>query len=133
MDISAKITDLFKTKDVNNTPREVNSDMELKKIENQLNIHLKNKQGLKFKRISLVNDRMYDAEKFTQIIDNELHLKMINKKWNKLPMCIKWQYMKEYMNTNNITDENDITNIRTKLLNNTLEVDYGDNKINKIN
>lgn len=132
MDIENKISELFRAKDVEDRPKDTNSVMDLKKIENQLNLHMKNKQGLKYKKISLVYNHAYDKESFSQVIDQELNTKMANKKWKGLPMFMKWKAIQDYLSKNNITDETYIQMVRKKLVENTLEVECHDHIITKI-
>ena len=129
MELELKIAEVFNTKNAPNTPADTNSVLELKKIEQQLNQHMKNKQGLKYKKICITNDKTYNEKKFTEIIDNELYAKMANKKWKGLPMFMKWQLLEVFMAENNILD---IESIKSKLLNNTLQVEYENKKVLKI-
>lgn len=132
MDIQQKIADLFIAKDTQNVPKDSNSQLELKKIEHQLNIHLKNKQGLKYKKVSVVQDKTYDEQKFAQVIDAELRNKTENKSWKGLPMFMKWKLIEEYLSKNNITDAIYITELKRKLGKNTLDVKYKDKEIQEI-
>ena len=132
MDIESKLEKLFVTKDSPNVPKDSNSQMELKKIENQLNLHMKNKQGLKYKKVSLAYDKAYDEEKFGHVIDKELTNKLINKKWKGLPMFMKWRLVDEYLHSQNITDKIYINELREKLSKNNLEVKYEDKKVIEI-
>ena len=129
MEIQQQISELFKTKDVPCKNQDTNSEMDLKKIENQLNIHMKNKQGLKYKRVTIMHDRFYDADKFSSVIDDEIKNKIANKKWKSLPMSIKWKVIDIYLNLNNITEKDEY---KRKLLNNELEVDYENGIVTKI-
>lgn len=132
MDLENKITDIFKVKDVEDKPRDTNSILELKKIEQQLNLHLKNKQGLKFNKVTINHDKSYNEEKFSEIINKELATKVANKKWKGLPMFMKWQLLKTFFETNQITDQSYIDNVRSKLMKNSLEVEYEEQKVLKI-
>lgn len=132
MDLENKITDIFKVKDVDSKPRDTNSDLELKKIEQQLNLHLKNKQGLKFNKVSIVNDKSYNEEKFSEVINKEFANKIANKKWKSLPIFLKWQLLQAFFETNQITDKSYIDDIRSKLMKNILEVEYEGQKVIKI-
>lgn len=129
MEIQQKIKDVFTVKDVVNKPIDTNSQIELKTIENQLNIHLKNKQGLKFKKVSITHDKSYNSETFTEVIDEELRNKIVNKKWKGLPMFMKWNLITEFVKLDPTLDINDI---KEKFVNNLLQVDYENNKITKI-
>ena len=132
MDLENKISDIFKAKDVQDKPRDTNSILELKKIEQQLNLHLKNKQGLKFNKVSVVHDKSYNEEKFSEVINQELANKVANKKWKGLPMFMKWQLLQTFFETNEITDKSYIDSVKTKLLKNVLEVEYEGKKVIKI-
>ena len=133
MEIETKIVELFKAKDVAPPTRDYsNSEMEMKKIEQQLNLHMKNKQGLKYKKISIVHDKFYNEDKFSEVIDEELKTKMHNKKWKALPMCMKWSCLQEYFKEHDITNEAFIADVRSKLSRNILQVDYQDKKIIKL-
>jgi N-acetyl-gamma-glutamylphosphate reductase len=132
MELDTKIVNLFKAKDVAPKPIDTNSVLELKTIENQLNIHLKNKQGLKFKKVSIAYDKAYNEEKFTQVIDDEINIKIINKKWKSLPMYLKWKYIEDYLKLTNNIDTSYIAKLKMQLMNNSLEVEYEDKKILKI-
>ena len=129
MELDKKISEIFIAKDVENKPKDTNSQMELKKIEQQLNLHLKDKQGLKFKKVSLIYDKSYDAEKFGHVIDKELEEKTCNKKWKGLPMFMKWKLIELYLEKNNIIDKIYINMIRSKLSQNILEVKYEDKEV----
>lgn len=132
MEIETKISELFRAKDVENRPRDTNSVLELKKIEQGLNLHMKNKQGLKYKKVSLVYNHAYDKDSFSEVIDQELKKKMANKKWKGLPMCMKWKAVQEYLSKNDITDELYIQELRRKLIDNSLEVECIDQTVTKI-
>lgn len=132
MDLENKITDIFKAKDVEPKPRDTNSVLELKKIEQQLNLHLKNKQGLKFNKISIAYDKSYNEEKFSEIINEELKNKVANKKWKGLPMFMKWRLLQTFFENNEITDKTYIDNVKSKLMKNSLEVEYEQQKVLKI-
>lgn len=132
MDLENKIADIFKAKDVEPKPRDTNSALELKKIEQQLNLHLKNKQGLKFNKISIVHDKTYNEEKFSEIINQEFQNKIANKKWKGLPMFLKWQLLQTFFETNKITDKTYIEDIRLKLMKNKLDVEYEGQTVMKI-
>jgi hypothetical protein len=129
MEIQQQLTELFKAKDSPGKLHDTNSEMELKKIERQLNIHMKDKQGLKFKKITFTHDRFYDAEKFSVVIDSEIQQKTANKKWKGLPMFMKWKLLEAYFDKNNITDKEAI---KRKLMANELEVLFEDNIVKKI-
>lgn len=132
MDLENKITDIFKAKDVEDKPRDTNSVLELKKIEQQLNVHLKNKQGLKFNKVNIAHDKSYNEEKFSEIINQEFENKIANKKWKGLPMFMKWQLLQAFFETNKITDKIYIDDIKLKLMKNKLEVEYEEKKVVKI-
>ena len=132
MELQEKIADLFKAKDVQQAPCNNNSEIELKKIEQQLNQHLKSKQGLKFKRVTIGHDKFYDETKFSEVIDEELKNKTFNKKWKSLPMFMKWQLLQVFFKDNNIIDTQYIATIRTQLMKNILQVEYENSRVIKI-
>lgn len=132
MDIETKISELFRAKDVENKPRDTNSMLELKKIEQGLNLHMKNKQGLKYKKVSLVYNHAYDKESFSEVIDQELKTKTANKKWKGLPMCMKWKAIQDYLSKNDLTDESYIQELKKRLIENSLEVECHDHTVTKI-
>jgi hypothetical protein len=133
MDLNEKIQDLFITKDAPNKPRDTNSALELKSIEHKMNLHLKNKQGLKYQKVNFTHDKFYDEGKFSEVIDDEIKSKTANKKWKGLPMFLKWQYLTAYFTDQNITDQNYISNIKKLLMSNKLDVEYEDQKVKHIN
>lgn len=132
MEIDQQVSNLFKAKDVLQAPKDTNSEMELKKIEQQLNEHLKNKQGLKFKKVSVTQDRFYDEKKFGEVMEDELEKKVMNKTWRTLPMCIKWKMLQNYMDRTNIVKPEEIDAIKSRLINNTLSVEYSNRAVSKI-
>lgn len=129
MDIQERLTELFTSKDVVSKNQDTNSEMDLKKIENQLNIHMKNKQGLNYKKVTIATDKFYDADKFSAVIDGEIQSKIINKKWKGLPLYMKWRLVETYLNNNNIIEMDEY---KRKLQSNELDVVYEDNVIKKI-
>jgi hypothetical protein len=80
------------------------SIVDLKKLETQLNNHLRAKQGKKYKRVGLFNFSEQEEYKnaFNDMIDNEIENKYKNKKWSMLPMFLRWQYTEKYLKDNNI-------------------------------
>jgi len=133
MELVDRMADLFKAKDVVDKPRDTNSVMELNTLQHQLNLHLKNKQGLKFKKVSLVyGDKSYDSDKFGLVIDKEIVDKTANKKFRSLPMYMKWNYLQAYFEKNDITDKSIIEDIKAKLSQNTLDVKYENHEILEI-
>lgn len=132
MNLNTKIADLFKAKDASEKLRDTNSTMELKTIEHQLNLHLKNRQGLKFKKVSIAYDKAYDETKFSDVINDEIENKTANKKWKALPIYLKWKYIENYLIEENNTDINYAAELKKKLLNNTLDVKYEDKKVIQI-
>lgn len=131
MEIDEKIDELFKVKDAAYKLQDTNSTAELKQIEKNLNEHMKNKQGLKYKKVNIVYDKSYDAEKFGEVIDHEFNTKMANKKWKGFPMFLKWKLLQEYFAENKYDDVN-IAEVKTKLMNNTLLVECDGRKVTKI-
>jgi len=110
------------------------SEFELKKLELQMNKHLKGKKGLKFNKVSIFNfdeKKDYNESSFNNIIDKEIKVKYNNKKWSTLPLYMKWNLILVYLSENNITDSNIINKIKKNLNNNTINLTY-DNINNKI-
>jgi hypothetical protein len=113
------------------------STMALKNIEFQMNKHLKNKFGQKYKKVNIeTNDRnMYNADSFGELIDYEIQHLTSTKKWNNLPLYFKWNCVQEYMTDNNIIDKKLITLIKNDLMKNKLNViyDLDSHKLSNIN
>ena len=84
--------------------------VDLKKLETQLNNHLRGKQGKKYKKVTLFNFSEQEDKKnaFNDMIDNEIEAKYKNKKWSTLPMFLKWQYAEKYLKDNNIYEKDKI-------------------------
>jgi hypothetical protein len=93
------------------------SVLALKNIEFQMNKHLKNKFGQKYKKVSIdTNERnMYNAEVFNDLVEYEIKHLTSSKKWASLPLFFKWNCIQTYLNKNNIIDKDVINNIKKKL------------------
>lgn len=107
MDFESKLEKLKTVKaPVVNLPDK--SFMELKVIESQLNKHLKDKQGQKYKKVSVFNFNgkyNYDEASFNDIVSKEINDKYSAKKWPALPICIKWKLVQAFLLKENISDE----------------------------
>ena len=83
------------------------SFMELKVIETQLNKHLKDKQGQKYKKVSVFNfdgKYNYDEQSFNDIVSKDINDKYSSKKWPALPVCIKWKLVQAFLEQEKIKD-----------------------------
>ncbi len=132
MNLEKSIKDLFQVKDLKDKPKDTNSLIELKKIEQQLNKHLKSKQGLKYNKISVSANINFDENSFSKVIENEIKQKTDNKKWKSLPLYLKWQLLQTFFTKNNITDDDYILDIKNRLMKNILQVEYENKEVHKI-
>jgi hypothetical protein len=117
MDVDEKLKDIFEivVKAKTDTVRKDSSEFELKQLESQLNKHLQDKQGLKFKKVSVFNfneKNDYNESAFGDLINKEIEDKYINKNWKTLPMYLKWKLAQEYLKENNITDSKIVKTIK---------------------
>ena len=117
MDVDDKLKNIFENvvKAKTDTVRKDSSAFELKQLESQLNKHLQDKQGLKFKKVSVFNfseKNDYNESVFGDLINKEIEDKYINKNWKTLPMYLKWKLVQEYLKENNITDAKTIKTIK---------------------
>ena len=95
------------------------SVMELKVIETQLNKHLKDKQGQKFKKVSVFNFNgkyNYDEQSFNEIVSKEINDKYSTKKWPALPVCIKWKLVETFLLKENIIDKKTHEDLKKQIL-----------------
>jgi hypothetical protein len=95
------------------------SFMELKVIESQLNKHLKDKQGQKYKKVSVFNfdgKYNYDEQSFNDIVSKEINDKYSSKKWPALPVCIKWKLVQAFLEKENIKDPKTRDNLKQMIL-----------------
>lgn len=119
MEIDLKIDDIFnKVVKTKASTTQDTSSLELKKLEQQMNQHLKSKQGQKFKKVSIFNfdkNANYDESTFSKVVDSEIEAKYKNKKWSSLPMYMKWKYVQEYLMANDITDNDVIDDIKQSI------------------
>jgi hypothetical protein len=92
------------------------SNLELKRIENNLNIWLKQKQKMKFEKVSLNNfdPENEDFDKLNDMINSEKKDYSCNKKWNKLTKSTQWRLILEYCEKNSISKD-DINKMKKKL------------------
>lgn len=140
MDIDKTLNDMFAmAKESKRVPKKDTSDFELKSIETKMNQYLKNKQKLKYERVSLHNfddKKQYNKEDFNLLIDKEINMKYkTKKKFTSLPLFLRWKLVQDYINTENITDDSIILSYKNLVQNNKLICDYDDidMKILKIN
>ena len=132
MNLDKSIKDLFQVKDLKENPKDTNSMIELKKIEHQLNKHLKSKQGLKYNKVSISGNITFDHDSFSEVIEKEIKQKTDNKKWKGLPLYLKWQLLQTFFEKNDITDVAYILDIKNRLTKNILQVEYENKEVHKI-
>ena len=119
MDLDLKLDEMF---DATCVAKQDNTRdtavMDLKKLETQLNNHLRTKQGKKYKKVTLFNFSEQEDQKvaFNDMIDNEIETKYKNKKWAMLPMYLKWQYAEKYLKDNELHSKETVDAVR-KLIN----------------
>lgn len=118
---------IIKAKDKNNT------ELEIKKLQTQLNNHLKNKLGQRYKKVSILDSTSSNCEQeaFNDLVNDEMTTKFVNKKWSKLPLFMKWNLVKTYLDEKNITDNKSIKIIKDALTKNN-DIFVYDNINNKI-
>ena len=101
------------------------SGFALKQIENDLNKHLLAKNGsLKYKRVSIFNyadDAAKNEENMNNMVDLEIEKNTTNKKWNSLPKNFKWNKIQDFLREHQVTDRHVISDLRHKIVNNTLD------------
>lgn len=105
MELDSKLDEMFDATCIAKKDNARDTSMvDLKKLESQLNNHLRTKQGKKYKRITLFNFCEQEEQKnaFNDMIDNEIESKYKNKKWSMLPLFLRWQYTEKYLKDNNI-------------------------------
>lgn len=87
---------------------------DLKKLETELNNHLRSKQGKKYKKVTLFNyqENQEDKPSFNDMIDNEIEAKYKNKKWSMLPMYLKWQYAEKYLKEKQLYTKDTINRVK---------------------
>jgi hypothetical protein len=114
------------------------SFMELKVIESQLNKHLKDKQGQKYKKVSVFNfdgKYNYDEQSFNDIVSKEINDKYSSKKWPALPVCIKWKLVQAFLDRENIKDQKTRDDLKQMILakkENCIHYDQKEHKITSI-
>jgi hypothetical protein len=85
------------------------ADLQHKTIDKQYNDWLKQKQGMKYERVSLNNfgkAEIYDDNSTDNFIDQEVRNLLKKKKWNGLPKSSKWTLIKEYCEKHDEEKEN---------------------------
>jgi len=117
MDVDEKVKDLFEkvVKAKTDNVKKDSSAFELKQLESQLNKHLQDKQGLKFKKVNVFNfneKNDYNESVFGDLINKEIEDKYINKNWKTLPMYLKWKLVQEYFRENNMVDAKTIKSVK---------------------
>jgi hypothetical protein len=127
MNINGKLKNLFDDvvrAKIDSAKRDT-STFELKTLETQLNKHLKEKQGPKFKKVNIFNydeKKNYEESNFGDLINKEIENKYTNKKWHTLPLYLKWKLVQEYLKENKIVDEKVVQNIKNAINKNNLEI-----------
>lgn len=116
MELQTKLNEIFYEPDTK-PAKDANSVLALKTIEHQMNQYLKNKKGQKYERVSLIKADMNNKELFNKSIDDEIASKTKNKKWKSLPSYLKWKFLNDYFQKNNITDKNYIEKVKANLNN----------------
>jgi transposase len=123
----------FNKKTVKTPKINCNSERELKRLEKQLNEHLKTTKGKNTDRVRLnnfVEDQQYNQVTMNDFIDREISSKYANKKWSTLPLSLKWSLIKDYASEKKL-DVDTINTFKSQLTNGKIDVEY-DNKQGKI-
>lgn len=138
MDIDKTVVEMFqsmKAKPVKASQRDT-TDMDIKKIEHQMNNYLRLKQGRKFQKVSLTNPNPTN-EGLDNAIDQEILRKFANKKWGSLPLFMKWNLLQTYFKDNEIQDENWLKDLKRSLQTSkestSILYDHAQQKITNIN
>jgi hypothetical protein len=140
MNIDGKLKNLFDDvvrAKIDSAKRDT-SVFELKTLETQLNKHLKEKKGQKFKKVNIFNfdeKKNYEESNFGDLINKEIENKYTNKKWHTLPLYLKWKLVQEYLKDNKIVDEKVVQNIKNAINKNNVEIityDHASQKISNI-
>lgn len=140
MNIDGKLKNLFDDvvrAKIDSAKRDT-SAFELKTLETQLNKHLQEKQGQKFKKVNIFNfdeRKNYEESNFGDLINKEIENKYTNKKWHTLPLYLKWKLVQEYLKDNKIVDEKVVQNIKNAINKNNVEIityDHASQKISNI-
>lgn len=140
MEIDNKLNDLFTSKKAENQVTKTEkdtSDFDIKNIEFNLNKHLREKQKLKYKKVNICDsdsNHMYDEQELSKRVDEEIYEKFKTKKWSSIPLYMKWNLVKQYLEDNKI-DDKQIAKYKSKLSSNRLEIEYDhtEKKIKNIN
>lgn len=114
--------------------RDVNSGAELKQIESQLNQHLRKKQGQKFKKVSVFQNcsSAYDENLFGSLVSEEIKSKFVGKKWNALPMSVKWCLAKEFLEEKKLLTDVNISCVRNHIQSNHFDRFKYDHSIHRL-
>jgi hypothetical protein len=123
MNLDAKIKTIFEdvVKSKTDKVKKDSSEFELKQLESQLNKHLQDKQGQKFKKVSVFNfneKNDYNESTFGDLINKEIEDKYVNKNWKTLPLYLKWKIVQDYFLENNIIDKKIIKSVKDAINNN---------------
>ncbi len=114
---------------------------DIQKLEGQLNKHLKDKQGQRFQKVSITNvdnDKVYNEKTMNTMLDNEISTKYATKRWNSIPMYMKWNLIQTYLDENEITTSAIKTFLKNAINKNKLDInvitfDHINHKITDIN
>lgn len=128
MEIDNKLNELFTEK---KTEKQVvkgkdSTEFDIKNIEFNLNKHLREKQKLKYKKVNICDsdsNHMYNEEELSKRVDNEIYEKFKTKKWSSIPLYMKWNLVKQYLEDNKI-NEKQIPKYKSKLSSNKLDIEY---------
>lgn len=114
---------------------------DMQKLEGQLNKHLKDKQGQRFQKVSICNvdnDKVYNEKSMNTMLDNEINTKYATKRWNSIPMYMKWNLVQTYLEENAITSPSIKAYLKNAINTNKLDMatitfDHVNHKITSIN
>lgn len=115
----------FNDKPIKSTNITNNSERELRRLEKQLNEHIKATKGKNANHVKLNNytdDTTFNLKKMNDFIDLEASQKYTNKGWNTLPLSLKWKLVQEYITDNKL--ESALGSLKTQLTKGTLDVSY---------
>lgn len=123
----------FNTKPVKVQKVNNGSERELRRLEKQLNEHIKSTKGKNADRVKLnnyVEENQYNTSQLNDFIEKEISNKFSNKKWAALPMSLKWKLLADYAKDNDL-DKTTLYTLKKQLKEGTIDVCY-DNKIGQI-
>ncbi len=147
MEIDNKLNDLFKTKkeskkvvikkdgtsETISVTQKDTTDFEIKNLEFNLNKHLREKQKLRYKKVTISeNNNMYNEAELSKCIDNEIFEKFKDKKWSSIPLYMKWNMIQQYLEDNHLDDKQK-SKYKNKLSTNKLDVTYDHNEQKIVN